>query len=307
MREPFEVAADAELVATVRARPRRTSPARRPRSAARATGPMPRSSPPPGSRRSCSARAARARTPREEWVSLADTEAVARTLIAVAAERLRVRALVNPRRRPGRGAARRATTRSRSTRALPGYAPTPVRELPGVAAELGLARGRRQGRVGPPRAAGVQGAGRVVGGRARAARAARTSARWWRRAPATTAARSRTSRRARGLALPRLPPRTVAAGAARGDRRRGRGGGRRRRRLRGRGRAAAADGRASRRARDRRRRRRPDRRRWVIDGYATLFAEAAAQARATTCCSCPSAWARWPRPRRASARRPASR
>ena len=37
-----------------------------------------------GSRWSCTARAARARTALEEWVSLSDTEAVARVLVEVA-------------------------------------------------------------------------------------------------------------------------------------------------------------------------------------------------------------------------------
>ena len=65
-------------------RGRRRRSARVPRSRARATGPTPRSSPRRASRRSCSARAARAPTRVEEWVSLADTEVVARTLVHVA-------------------------------------------------------------------------------------------------------------------------------------------------------------------------------------------------------------------------------
>ncbi len=64
--------ADDELVGIVSDAASRGLGRRRRRSAARATGPTPRSSPPPASRRCSSGRPARARTPIEEWVSIAD-------------------------------------------------------------------------------------------------------------------------------------------------------------------------------------------------------------------------------------------
>ena len=85
VREPFEIGQEEELVTLVAAAAAEVLPGARARSAAPATGPTPRSSPPPASRPSSSAPAARARTPIEEWVSLSDTEAVARTLVGVAA------------------------------------------------------------------------------------------------------------------------------------------------------------------------------------------------------------------------------
>ena len=208
---------------------------------------------------------------------------------------------------PARRAGRRAPRRSRFHRALPGYRADAAPRAADGRRELASARWR-QGRVRPPRPAGVQGARRVLGGRAGAARARPTthtlvaaSAGNHGRAVAHVAAR-------RGLRGAHLPPARGRCRAARGDRRRGRRGRRRRRRLRG----------------GRRPRRRPDGARagrrsssptsatrgpadWVIDGYATLFAEAAEQATLRPASSCPSASARSPRPRRASAPRPGAR
>ena len=172
-----------------------------------------------------------------------------------------MRALVNAARRPGARSRRRATdARAFHARAARLRADAAARAA-ATGRELGLGAVGGQGRVRPARAAGVQGARRVVGGGAGAARAARTSrtlvaasAGNHGRAVAHVAAR-------RGLALPDLPARPLGARPARGDRRRGRRGRRRRRELRGRGRARRARAaRRARRARDRRRRRRPARR-----------------------------------------------
>ena len=84
VREPFEIDAGARARRRSCARPPSRARGGRRRSAARATGPTRRSSPRPASRPSCSGRAARAPTPASEWVSLADTETVARTLTGVA-------------------------------------------------------------------------------------------------------------------------------------------------------------------------------------------------------------------------------
>ena len=240
----------------------------------------------------------------EEWVSIADTEAVARMLVAVAKrsahERARQPRACDPRAVPAPSPRPRAFHAS-----LPGYGPTPLRDLPALAAELGLARRAAEGRVRPARPAGFQGARRVVGGRARAARAPRRpdARRRQRRQPRP---RRRARRGAARAALPRLPAGALAERPPRGDRGRGRRGRDRRRRLRGGRRGGGAAG----TARGRRSRSptsaTPDPARWVIDGYATLFAEAAAQG-AFDVLLVPSASARSPPPRRASARRPASR
>ena len=182
-----------------------------------------------------------------------------------------VRALFNPHApAPRCRAARRGAA---FHRALPGYTPTPLHDLPGLAAERGSGR-RAQGRVRPARAARLQGARRVVGGRA-ALRERRRSTRSSPPARATTDARSRTWRRGAGCAAGSSCPARAAGRPPRGDRRRGRRGGRGRRQLRGGGRARRA-----------RRARSPapleiadvgdsGPARWVIDGYATLFAELA--------------------------------
>ena len=117
---------------------------------------------------------------------------------------------------------------------IPGWRETPVRQLDGVARELGLAGVAAQGRVGPARAARVQGARRLVGGRARAARGA---------GHAHAGRRQRRQPRPRGRprggdarpGVPDLRARPRRRGPPRGDRGRGRGGRRRRRDLRGRG------------------------------------------------------------------------
>ena len=134
-------------------------------------------------------------------------------------------------------------------------------------------RGLAQGRVRPARAAGVQGARRVVGGRAGAARGPDDpDAR--RRQRGQPRPRGRARRRARAGCARRiyLPARSVA-GAARGDRGRGRRRGRRRRDLRGRGARAAADGARAGRASSSPTSAPSGPARWVIDGYATLFSE----------------------------------
>ena len=242
VREPFEIAPDAAIVEAVRAAAADVL-ARRRRSAARATGPTRRSSPPPGIPTVMFGPGGEGAHAVEEWVSLADTEAVARDAGRRRAAALRVRALVNPRRRPAAVAARpREDARGVPRRA--GRLPADAAARPaGVAAELGLAAVARQGRVRPPRAAGLQGARRVVGGRARAARAPRRRTRSSPPAPATTAARSRTSPRGAGWRCRVFLPGALGARAARGDRRRGRRGRRRRRRAtRTRWRGAAAAG-----------------------------------------------------------------
>ena len=251
--------------------------ARRRRSAARATGPTPRSSPPPASRRCCSGRAARAPTRPRSGSASPTPAAVARDAGRRRRRGVRMSGARQPGARPGRRAGAESTRRARSTRALAGYAPTPLRDLPAVAAELGVgavALKDESDRLGLP-AFKVLGASWAVERalRERPGRRARSS----RPARATTAARSPTRPRGAGCAARVFLPARVGRRAPRGDRgggRRGRGG---RRHLRGRGGAGG------------RRRRAADGvveiadvgdsgpARWVIDGYATLFAEVAAQ------------------------------
>ena len=167
---------------------------------------------------------------------------------------------------------------------LAGYAPTPVRSLDAVAEELGLGARAAQGRVGPARAAGVQGARRVVGDRAGAARGARHAHAGRGERGQPRAGRRATGRARRGLALRVfLPARSVAA---------------RREAIASEGAevvvvdgtyedavaqaTAAADAPGRLEIADVGD---SDPARWVIDGYATLFAEAAEQA-ASTSCSC---------------------
>ena len=137
---------------------------RRLRSRARATGPTRRSSRAAGIPTVLFGPGGEGAHAPEEWVSLSDTEAVARVLVDVAEARLRMRALVNAGVRPGGGAAAVADALGFHA-SLPGYPPTPVRDL--RASRRARPRRRRaEGRVRPARAAGVQGARRVVGGRA---------------------------------------------------------------------------------------------------------------------------------------------
>ena len=219
---------------------------------------------------------------REEWVSLSDTEAVTRVLVEVARRVLRMRALVNRDRAP-EAVPPPSTTPRRSIVSLPGYRPPPSI----ASTDRGRARarsGRREGRVRPARAAGLQGARRLLGRRA-AARGAAGDAHARRRQRREPRPRRRPRRRAAGPSLPRVPPRPLAGASPRRDRRRGSRGRGRRRQLRGRRRGGAPPtGRptASRRS--------PtsaasDTARWVIDGYATLFAELAPRARSTSCSS----------------------
>ena len=123
-----------------------------------------------------------------EWVSLSDTRGGARNPGRGGG----AAGVREPGVRPGGRARRRRVTRSRSTAALPGYAPTPGARAVGD--------GRRQGRVEPARAAGVQDPRRVVGGRARAAGAPR---------------RAHAGRRERGQPRPRGRARGRDARAAR--------------------------------------------------------------------------------------------
>ena len=208
---------------------------RRPRSAAPRFGPTRHSSPPPASPRSCSAPAGDGR-PRRRGVGqhLVDTEAVARTsppspsvsAFEVARQHHR---------RPGSVAAP-SDEAAPFHAALPGYRPTPVHDTPGRGRRARAGGGRRQGRVRPARAARVQGARRVVGGRARAPRRPRRThaGRGQRRQP-----RPRCGARGRvaPASMPRVPAGAIATRPPRGDclrRRRHHG---HRRRLRGRGRA----------------------------------------------------------------------
>ena len=223
----------------------------------------------------------------EEWVSLDDTAAVARLLAGVA-EALCAR---QPRTSTPVRSAAPTTAAAGFHHALPDYAPTPVRDLPG-----GVLVKDESGRLGLP-AFKILGASWAVERALNDAPATTTlvaaSAGNHGRAVAHEAAR-------RGLELPRVPAPALAGGAAGGDRRRGRrgrGGGGRLRGVRGAGRARRAarhgvleiaDVGESGPARD------------VIDGYATLFDEAARQARVRRAGGARRAWARWPPRRRAS-------
>ena len=146
-----------------------------PRSAARATGPTRRSSPPPGIPTVMFGPGGEGAHADEEWVSLARHVAVAATLLARRRSALRVSGAAStppcdPAAVPAPSARRarvprradRATRRRRCASCRAGRRARPRRR-------------RGQGRVRPPRAARVQGARRVVGDRARAARATRTS------------------------------------------------------------------------------------------------------------------------------------
>ena len=183
----------------------------------------------------------------EEWVSIADTEAGR----AHAGRRRRARSARERARQPGASTRRAVPAAARARRrafhaALPGYAPTPLRELPALAAELGLgavALKDESDRLGLP-------AFKVLGASWAVERALRERARTSHtlvaasagnhgRAVAHVAAR-------RGLRCRVFLPGARGAGAARGDRRRGRRGRGRRRRLRGRGGAARPRRRASR-------------------------------------------------------------
>ena len=138
VREPFEVAPDAEIVAAVRA------------AAGEALG-----APPPVAGASYWADAAfiaAAGIPTvmfgpagegahaaEEWVSIAVDRAGRAHARRDRRADVRVSCLVNPAVRPGRRARRRPRDARAFHEALPGYAPTPLRALPALAAELGLA------------------------------------------------------------------------------------------------------------------------------------------------------------------------
>ena len=169
---------------------------------------------------------------------------------------LRVTAFVNPALDPARVPAADGAEATAFHRALPGYAPTPVRELPELAAELGVAAvlvKDESDRFGLP-------AFKVLGASWAIERTLRTepgihtlvaaSAGNHGRAVAHVAATTRAR-------VPGLPARALGAREARGDRGRRRRGRRRRRHLRGGGRRRAHGGRRARRRRDRRRRRLP--------------------------------------------------
>ena len=157
-------------------------------------------------------------------------------------------------------------------RALPGYAPTPLRDLPSVAAGLGLARVAlkdESDRLGLP-------AFKVLGASWAVERALREDPRVHTLVAASAGNHGRAVAHVaaqRGLAARVHLPVRASARAARGDRRGGRGGRRGRRQLRGRGRAGARRRRGGRRAARSPTSARPVPPRWVIDGYATLFAE----------------------------------
>ena len=189
---------------------------------------------------------------------------------------LRVSVFVNPAVRPAAVPGAERATRRAFHAALPGYRPTPLRDLPALAAELGLGARRAQGRVRPARAAGVQGARRVVGDRAGAARAAgRADARRGERRqprPRRRARRRAARARAAGSSCPRARrPRGARRSPARAP---SWSSSTARTRTRSRGRPPRAASRARSRSPTSAR---PGPARWVIDGYATLFAEAAAQ------------------------------
>ena len=167
----------------------------------------------------------------EEWVSLADTATVARALLATAEVLLPMSAFVNPARDPAR---------------VPAAGGADGDSLPPVAARVRAdSRSRAAGAGGGARRGAVLREGRVrTGSGSRPSRCSAppgrsnarsepspASTRSSRRAPATTAARSHTSRRERSR-LPRVPARAIGAREARGDRGRRRRGGRRRRHLR---------------------------------------------------------------------------
>ena len=182
-----------------------------------------------------------------------------------------------PRRAARRPCPRRRPRRARSTPALAGYRPTPLRDLDAVAAELGVAR-RRRSRTSPTGSACRRSRSSARRGRS-SARCASTpdvhtlvaaSAGNHGRAVAHVAAAARPAR-------PDLPPGPLGGRAARGHRRRGRRGRRRRRRLRGRGGAARREAGARDGALEIADVGETGPARWVIDGYATLFAEAAEQ------------------------------
>ena len=136
VREPFEVPADAEIAAVVGAAAEAVTGTRRPVGGASywADAAFIAAAGIPTVMFGPSGEGAHAI---EEWVSVADTEAVVGTLVAAARADLRVSVFANPAVRPeavpppsGEAASFHA--------ALPGYRPTPLRDLPGLAAELGL-------------------------------------------------------------------------------------------------------------------------------------------------------------------------
>ena len=86
--------------------------------------------------------AARARTPPRSGSASPTPRRSRATLVGRRRAVLRVSGAGQPRRAARRRCRRPATRPPRSTRALPGYAPTPLRELPALAAELGPGRGR---------------------------------------------------------------------------------------------------------------------------------------------------------------------
>ena len=209
----------------------------------------------------------------EEWVSIADTEAWPARSSRSPTRVLRVSALHQPAVRPGRGARRRRGEARAFHAALD--------RLPPDAAAR--ARRRRSGSRTSPTASGCP-AFKVLGAswaieRALRGGPGRSHARRRQRGQPRSCRRARRSA-ARARCRVFLPG-AAAAGTPRGDRGRGRRGGRGRRRLRGGGRAGGGDG------------ARPgcfeladvgasgpaD---WVIDGYATLFAEVDEQAASTS-------------------------
>ena len=317
VREPFEVDPGAAIVATV-ARRRRdvlgAEPPDRRRELLGRRGVHRR-----GRHPDRAVRARRRGRARGRGVGRASptTETVARTLVGVAERSAREAARSARRRRAcgrwstpprdrGGGAGGRAATPRVPRRARRLRARRRCATLPALAAELGLGARRAQGRVRPARPAGVQGARRVVGGRARAARAARRAhaRRRERRQPRPRGRARRGAARARRAGLPagaRGRRRAATAIAAEGAE------------------VVVVDGDYE----DAVARAAADGERdgfleladvggsgpahWVIDGYATLFAEVAAQGDVRRRSSSRPASARSrPRPR-ATARTPARR